>query len=104
MFSQCFTGVETRETNAKGKSFFREFEGRRSRRILKIKWKQRVTGVEIIQMTRINISDGVRNGWGICLEYRKMRHQYAALKWNKRGQNNSVKLEKNDRKRDGRSW
>jgi len=83
-------GSETWKTNTKCESRLRGFEGRCLRRILQIRWEQRVTNAEIAQRTGINnINDEVkRRRWkwlGHVFRMQKKRHPYAALKWNPSG-------------------
>ena len=78
--------AETWRTNKKLESRLRGFEGRCLRRILRIRWEQRVTNREVSRRTGINnIVEEVRHRrwrWlGHVLRMNKNRHPHAALRW-----------------------
>ena len=79
-------GAETWKTSTKTESRLRGFEGRCLRRILKIRWQQKITNEEISQITGINsiTSELKQRRWkwmGHVLRMPKTRHPHIALKW-----------------------
>ena len=77
---------ETWRTNKRLESRLRGFEGRCLRRILRIRWEQRVTNKEISRRTSINniVEDVKQRRWrwfGHVLRMNKNRHPRAALRW-----------------------
>ena len=77
---------ETWRTNKKIESRLRGFEGRCLRRILKIRWEQRVTNEEIRRRTKINniVEEVKQRRWrwlGHTLRMERTRHPNRALRW-----------------------
>ena len=77
---------ETWRTNKRLESRLRGFEGRCLRRILRIRWEQRVTNKEISRHTGINniVEDVKQRRWrwfGHEVRMNKNRHPCAALRW-----------------------
>ena len=82
--------AETWRTNQKIESRLRGFESRCLRRILRIRWEQRVSNKKVSERTGVNpIVDEVRTRrwrWvGHVLRMEKNRHPLIALKWNPQG-------------------
>ncbi|XP_078581995.1 uncharacterized protein LOC144865280 [Branchiostoma floridae x Branchiostoma japonicum] len=82
--------AETWRTNKKIEQRIRGFESRCLRRILKIRWEQRVSNKEVAERTGIpNIVEEIkRRRWkwlGHVLRMHKNRHPYVALKWTPQG-------------------
>ena len=83
-------GAETWKTSTKTDSRTRGFEGRCLRRILRIRWDQRVTNTEVFRRTGINnINDEIKKRrwkWlGHTLRMQNTRHPRMALTWNPGG-------------------
>ena len=82
--------AETWRTNRRFESRLRGFEGKCLRRILKLRWEQRVTNEEISRRTGINniVLEVKQRRWrwlGHVLRMNRSRHPHVALRWHPPG-------------------